>query len=233
MTQANRPIIVFDVNETLLDITYLEPLFIRIFGDKFALREWFSHLIIYSQTMALSGLYAPFHRLASGTLRMMSTMRDIDLKKSDIQELKDRITAMPAHQDVVPALTKLHDAGFELVTLTHSSETSSPTSLERAGIDDFFTHNFNIDDTKKCKPAPGSYHFAAKQMNVNISDLCLVACHLWNTVGAQTAGCFGALITRPNNTVLPLESLPIPHFHAPTLTGVANQIIQHWSMPAE
>ena len=53
MTQDNRPIMVFDVNETLLDITHLEPLFVRIFGNKSVLREWFSHLIIYSQTMTL------------------------------------------------------------------------------------------------------------------------------------------------------------------------------------
>lgn len=231
MTQTNRPIIVFDINETLLDITHLEPLFVRIFGNKCALREWFSHLVIYSQTMTLSGLYAPFNKLGSSTLRMMSTKYDIDMQDSDIKELKERITTMPAHADVVPALTKLQNAGFELATLTNSPKTLS--SLEHAGIDSFFTHNFSVDDVKKFKPAAETYHFAAQQMDVDITDLCLVACHLWNTVGAQTAGCFGALITRPNNTVLPLESLPIPHFHAPTLTGVANQIIQHWDVPAE
>ena len=37
--------IVFDVNETLLDITTLEPLFERVFGDRAVLREWFAQLI--------------------------------------------------------------------------------------------------------------------------------------------------------------------------------------------
>lgn len=228
MIQTSQPIIVFDVNETLLDITYLEPLFVRIFNDKSILRGWFSHLIIYSQTMTLSGLYAPFNQLASGTLRMICTMHDIDIQDSDIQELEERITTMPAHSDVVPALTKLHNAGFELVTLTNSPKTHSPTPLEHAGIDSFFTHNFSIDDVKKFKPAPETYHFVAKQMGAHTSDLCLVACHLWDTVGAQAAGCFGALITRPYNALLPLENLPMPHFNAPTLIDVANQIIQYW-----
>jgi 2-haloacid dehalogenase len=35
-------IIVFDVNETLLDVKALEPHFVRLFGDGRALREWFS-----------------------------------------------------------------------------------------------------------------------------------------------------------------------------------------------
>jgi 2-haloacid dehalogenase len=56
-------IIVFDVNETLLDITTLDPLFDRVFGDRSVLREWFAQLVLYSQTMTLSGLYTPFGEL--------------------------------------------------------------------------------------------------------------------------------------------------------------------------
>ncbi|MBG64910.1 MAG: haloacid dehalogenase, partial [Roseobacter sp.] len=52
--------IVFDVNETLLDIATLEPFFDRVFGNAAVLREWFPELILYSQTVTLSGLYAPF-----------------------------------------------------------------------------------------------------------------------------------------------------------------------------
>jgi 2-haloacid dehalogenase len=35
---AALPLIVFDVNETLLDLQTLEPTFQRIFGDKSAMR---------------------------------------------------------------------------------------------------------------------------------------------------------------------------------------------------
>ena len=63
--------IVFDVNETLLDITTLEPFFDRVFGNATVLREWFAELILYSQTVTLSGLYVPFGDLAGGVLRMV------------------------------------------------------------------------------------------------------------------------------------------------------------------
>ena len=36
-----RPLIVFDVNETLLDLETMEPTFQRIFGEKSAMRLWF------------------------------------------------------------------------------------------------------------------------------------------------------------------------------------------------
>jgi 2-haloacid dehalogenase len=35
---ATRPLIVFDVNETLLDLETMEPTFQRIFGEKSAMR---------------------------------------------------------------------------------------------------------------------------------------------------------------------------------------------------
>ena len=40
-----RPILVFDVNETMLDINALEPHFARAFGDGQVLREWFSTVL--------------------------------------------------------------------------------------------------------------------------------------------------------------------------------------------
>ena len=77
-------IIVFDVNETLLDITTLEPLFDRVFGDRAVLREWFAQLILYSQTMTLSGLYTPFGVLGVGSLRMLASIHGLALADSDI-----------------------------------------------------------------------------------------------------------------------------------------------------
>ncbi len=36
-----RRVIVFDVNETLLDVGVLDPLFDRLFNDASVRREWF------------------------------------------------------------------------------------------------------------------------------------------------------------------------------------------------
>jgi 2-haloacid dehalogenase len=41
MTAAAPSVCVFDVNETLIDIESIAPLFQRLFGDRKALREWF------------------------------------------------------------------------------------------------------------------------------------------------------------------------------------------------
>ncbi|MCV0368839.1 haloacid dehalogenase type II [Filomicrobium sp.] len=221
-------ILVFDVNETLLDITTLEPLFDRVFDDPAILREWFAQLVLYSQTMTLSGLYTPFGELGVGALRMLASIHGKTLVDSDIDELKERMNAMPAHADVVPALAQLRDAGFRLVTLTNSASAASPTPLECAGIAEFFERSFSVDAVQKFKPAPEVYRLVAEKLHVELSDICLIACHVWDTIGAQAAGCRGALITRPHNAVLPAARVPIPDLIAPDLSDLADQIIKRW-----
>ena len=223
-------IIVFDVNETVLDITTLEPLFDRLFGDPSVLREWFAQLILYSQTMTLSGLYTPFGALGVGSLKMVAAIHGVTVADSDIDELRVRMNTMPAHADVAPALTQLRDAGFRLVTLTNSASTSSPTPLERAGLDEFFEHSFSVEAVRKFKPAPETYGLVAEQLGVETSRLCLVACHLWDTIGAQAAGWRGAFITRPHNAMLPAAEVPIPDIIASEMTDLANQIVRRWKV---
>ena len=224
-SDKSLPIIVFDVNETLLDITTLEPLFARLFGNKILLREWFAQLVLYSQTMTLSGLYTPFGELGVSALQMTADIHNVRLIDSDVDELKERMSKMPAHPDVVPALTKLHEAGFRLVTLTNSANSASPTPLEKAGISHFFEQHFSVEQVAKFKPAPETYQMVAHALSVELSDLCLVACHLWDTIGAQAAGCQGAFLTRPHNALLSAPNLPVPDFMAADLTTLAEQII--------
>lgn len=218
-------IIVFDVNETLLDITSLEPLFDRVFDDRSVLREWFAQLILYSQTMTLSGLYTPFGELGVGALRMVADIHQVSIAENDVEELKDRMGSMPAYPDVIPALNRLRDAGFRLVTLTNSASGASPTPLQNAELSHFFEHTFSIEPVEKFKPAPETYRLVAKRMSVETSDLCLVACHLWDTIGAQAAGCRGALVKRPHNAILPAPGVPSPDLIASELTDLADQII--------
>ncbi|MDO6825033.1 haloacid dehalogenase type II [Marinobacter sp. 1_MG-2023] len=225
-TKGFPSIIVFDVNETLLDITTLEPLFDRIFGNPGVLREWFAQLVLYSQTMTLSGLYSPFGELGIGALKMTASIHGVNIADTDVAELKERMSSMPAHPDVLPALTRLQDAGFRMVTLTNSAAGASPTPLEKAGLSHFFERAFSVAEVEKFKPAPDTYRLVAKELGVETSDLCLVACHLWDTIGAQATGCQGAFLKRPYNDILPATNVPVPDLCASDLTGLADEMIK-------
>ena len=62
-------IIVFDVNETLLNVRHWEPLFEEAFGDRAALREWFALLLLHSEVATLAGPYFDFATLARQPVR--------------------------------------------------------------------------------------------------------------------------------------------------------------------
>lgn len=224
---GSRPsVVVFDVNETLLDIEFLAPLFARLFGDGAVMREWFAQMVLYSEAMTLSGTYAPFGAIGAGILRMLGEIKAVPIAAGDIVELRERMQALPAHADVAEAMRALKAAGFRLVTLTNSAPLPDGGPMERAGIAPFFERQFSVDTTRRFKPAPENYRMVAQELGVDVSALCMVAAHAWDTVGAQQAGCAAALVTRPGNTML--DVLPVPDIVGRDLIGVAAEMIRRW-----
>jgi 2-haloacid dehalogenase len=222
-------ILVFDVNETLIDIEAISPFFQRIFGDKKVVREWFNQLILYSDAVTLSGLYATFFSLGQGLLEMLAAIYGVQVKPSDVEELRSRMLTMPAHPDVEPGLKQLRDAGFRMVTCTNSPPNPNGSSpLEHAGLAHFFERQFSIDTVRAFKPAQSVYHMVANGLGVPSSSCCMVAAHVWDTIGAQSAGFAAALLARPGNAPLMVKGLPQPQAVGPDLPAVASQLIKIW-----
>ena len=221
-------ICVFDVNETLLDIEFLTPLFQRLFGDGKVMREWFGQLVLYSEAITLSGPYTPFFSLGQGVLQMLGSIYGVSIVQADIEELRTRMLTMPAHPDVPGGMKQLQDAGFRLVTLTNSPPDPQSSPLKHAGIDGWFERSFSVDRVRRFKPAPQVYHMVAEELDVPPAAICMVAAHVWDTIGAQSVGCSGALVTRSGNAPLPVHGLPQPQAIAPDLPGLATQLIKLW-----
>jgi 2-haloacid dehalogenase len=224
---AQQPIIVFDVNETLLDLETLRPTFDRIFDDPAAMRLWFAGLITYSEALTLAGVYVPFTDIGSAVLRMLATTRGISISNADGAELTDRFASMSPHPEVPAALRRLREHGFRLFTLTDNTLEISGRQLQTAGIIDLFERRFSVDETvRRHKPAPEAYHSVAGALDVDPDDICLVACHVWDTLGALAAGWQAGLILRDGNA--PLEVGPQPNYIADDLDGIADQLIERY-----
>ena len=228
MNDISPSVIAFDVNETLLDITTLEPLFERLFGDARIMRQWFAELILYSEAMTLSGAYAPFGALGAGVLRMVGAIREVPIGDEDTAELAERVGSMPAHPEANAALERLGEAGFRLVTLTNSAPGPDPSPLAKAGLKRFFEQTFSVDPVRRYKPAPETYARVTTALGVEPGAICLVAAHAWDTLGAQRAGAKAALVTRPGNAVLDVPEVPRPDIVAPDLGTVAAEIVSRW-----
>lgn len=178
-------VIVFDVNETLLDIESLNPFFERTFGDARVMRQWFAELILYSQALTLSGSYTPFGQLAVAVLKMIAEIRGVPMQASSVDAFKEHMARLPAHHDAAPALQMLGDAGFRRVTLTNSAPDVGKAVLEKAGLAHYFETQFSVDAVKRFKPAAETYRSVASALDAEAGALRLVAAHTWDTQGAR------------------------------------------------
>jgi 2-haloacid dehalogenase len=223
----DQPIIVFDVNETLLDLESLDPVFTRIFHDPAAMRLWFANLITYSEALTLAGVYVPFTDIGPAVLQMLAATRDVEISASDGAELNDRFATMPPHPEVPAALRRLREHGFRLFTLTDNTLAVSGRQLEHGGIIDLFERRFSVDETvRRHKPAPEAYHSVATALGVDPGGICLIASHVWDTIGAGAAGWQAALILREGNA--PLSVGPQPDYIGKDLDAIADQLIERY-----
>jgi 2-haloacid dehalogenase len=220
----SQRIVVFDVNETLLDLESIQPTFERIFDDVAAMRLWFGHLITYSEALTLAGVYVPFTDIGAAVLRMMASTRGITLDDADTSELTERFATMPPHPEVPDALRRLRGHGFRLFTLTDNTLDISGRQLEHAGVIDLFERRFSVDEgARRHKPAPEAYDSVMQALDVDPGQICLIASHVWDTIGALAAGWQAGLILRTGNA--PLDVGPQPDYIGRDLGAIADQLI--------
>jgi 2-haloacid dehalogenase len=222
---ATNRIVVFDVNETLLDFNVLRPLFLRIFDDPTVLREWFNQVVLYSEALTLAGEYTSSGAVGVAVLNMLAEIKGRTVRPSDLQELNRLTAAMPTYPDTPEALAGLQRSGFRLVTLSNNPTAGVEGQLAAAGVRSFFEKLYSIDDqVHRYKPARESYTWLATQLGASPSDLWLVSCHSFDTIGAASAGYRTALILRPQNAPIGLGKPP--DIIGTDLRTVADRIVQ-------
>ncbi len=225
---SKLPLIVFDVNETLLDLGTMEPIFQRIFGGKDAMRLWFANLIMYSAALTVAGCYVPFTDIGAAVMKMLADTRGIKISDADKKELTERFSTMPPHAEVPGALRKLRDAGFRLFTLTDNLLEVQTRQLTHGGIVDLFERRFSADGVEHHKPSREAYAYVEKELGAKPSDFCLIACHTWDTLGAVAAGWQAALIKRLGNDLLGVG--PQPQLVGNDLNDIADQLIRKYAV---
>ena len=218
-----KKLIVFDVNETLLDLKALDPRFEEIFGNASVRTVWFGQVLRNSLVATITGQYEDFGKIAGSALTMTAQLNKIQLSDEDRAAIMGGIRSLPPHQDVASGLEKLKAAGFRLFTLTNSPPKVVEAQLQNAGLTDFFEKCFSVDTIRKFKPDAEAYRMTAKELDVPEEQICMVAAHDWDVAGAILAGCTAAFIARSGHVLNP--SMPEPDIVGKDLVEVADKII--------
>lgn len=203
-----KGIIVFDVNETLLDVSALAPKFEDTFGDSRALSEWFGQLLITAYVVSMSNAYQDFGACARHALHIVSQRRGHNLSESEVSEIFGGMLSLPPHPEVPESLARLREAGFRLATLTNSAPKALDTQLKNSGLATYFERTLSVDAVRKFKPDPAVYRMAADELGIPIGQMRLVAAHNWDTSGAIRAGSQAAFVARQGMVLGPLDERP-------------------------
>ena len=218
-----KKLIVFDVNETLLDLKALDPQFEEIFGNASVRTVWFGQVLRNSLVATITGQYEDFGKIAGSALTMTAQLHNIQLSEEDRAAIMGGIRSLPPHPDVASGLEKLKVAGFRMFTLTNSPPKVVEAQLQNAGLTDFFEKSFSVDTIQKFKPEAEVYKMTAKELDVPVEQIRLVAAHDWDVAGALIAGCAAAFIARPGHVLNP--SMLEPDILGKDLVEVADKII--------
>lgn len=205
-----RDTVLFDINETTLDLEPLRPRFASAFKSEIALAEWFGRLLQASTVCALTGVKTSFRDLAAAGLDRSAALFGVSLAAEAKDELLTGFSDLQAHPDVIPALRELRRSGRRTVAFSNSSSSLLARQIEGAGLEAHFDALISVEEVGSFKPDARVYRYATEKMDRPPDEVRLVAAHDWDVHGALSAGLLGAFIAR--------SSIPYhPAYRRPTV----------------
>ena len=216
-------LLVFDVNETLSDMSPMAARFEDVGAPASLADAWFAGLLRDGFALTVGGENPAFAELAADGLRDRLSAgglnRDLD---AAIEHIMTGFSDLGVHPDVAEGLRRLADLGVRLVTLSNGSAGIAARRLADAGVDDCFEAFLSVEQAGLWKPAPGAYAYALERCHVRAGDAMLVAVHPWDTDGARRAGLSSAWLNRGGGRY-PTYFLS-PTLEAASLTELAHQL---------
>ncbi len=201
-------LLIFDVNETLLDMDPLRDSVNKALNEKRGFDIWFPTLLQYSLVETITKNYYDFSEIAEATLKMTAQSLDVELSEDQIKKALAPITKLKAYPEVEKSLEALKKNGFKLIALSNGKPEVLQEQLRFAKIHQFFDEVLSVEEVKNYKPHASTYHYAYSSVNILPEDTMLIAAHGWDIAGAKRAGIQAAFIKRLGKSLYPLALEP-------------------------
>lgn len=229
-TSGLPAVILFDVNETLSDMSPMAQRFVDVGAPAHLATTWFAALLRDGFALTAAGSTAPFAQLGAGVLRVsLGNLGNHTLNRTideAIEHIMGGFGQLSVYEDVKDGIPALAGLDTRLFTLSNGAVSVAQRLLERAGIGEHFERLLSVEDAGVWKPAPGAYAYAAQQCGVEPVEMMLVAVHPWDIDGAHRAGLATAWINRTGATYP-------DYFSAPTLEATSvhhlAQLLSSWT----
>ena len=208
-------VLLFDVNETLSDLSGMVQRFTDVGAPGHLAATWFAGVLRDGFALAVGGTSAPFAAVAAAGLRGLLTGLPLDRALEDaVTHVLAGFDQLDVHPDVPDGIRALADRGLRLVTLSNGATQVAAGLLDRAGVAERFERLLSVEAAGVWKPAAGAYAHALEQCGVEAAAAMLVAVHPWDVDGAGRAGLATVWLNRNGG--------PYPdHFRRPDLEVAA------------
>ncbi|ODA70569.1 Haloacetate dehalogenase H-2 [Streptomyces sp. AVP053U2] len=198
MPRHNARVLVFDINETLSDMSPLENRFEEIGAPPHMFRLWFASVLRDGFALTAAGTFEEFSAVAREGVRAL--LPSVPGWSGDIEEAAGHVlegfSLLEVHPDVPQGVRALRGMGLRMVTMTNGSSQLTERLLSRAGLMECFETHLDVSGPRRWKPAPAAYQYVVEQAGVRPDEAVLVAVHPWDIDGAQRAGLDGAWLRR-------------------------------------
>lgn len=201
MTTATPPalerrprLLLFDVNETLSDMTHLGDRFVEVGVPPHLAAPWFAGLLRDGFAMTVTGQNPSFAEVAQASLH--TVLHDKANVEAATRHVMAGFLELPLHEDVPDGIRALAGLDLRLATLSNGSADVAEGLFERGRIRDRFERVLSVEDAPAWKPASSAYAYALRECGVAAEDAMLVAVHPWDVHGAKAAGLRAAFIDR-------------------------------------
>lgn len=182
-------IIVFDVNETLSDMSPMADRFAEVGAPAALAKLWFATLLREGFALAAAGDNGAFADIGTDALRGLLSGAPLNRELGEaVQHIMDGMASLALHPDVPDGIRALKQAGHRLCTLSNGSAAIAERLFETAGLRGDFEAVLSVEDAPAWKPARAAYDYAGTMCNTETSRMLLVAVHPWDLHGAAKAG---------------------------------------------
>jgi 2-haloacid dehalogenase len=149
-----KAVLVFDVNETLLDLSVLDPFFAQAFGRPHVRAAWFLTMQTVWMTGTVTGGFAPFDKIADAALEITAIREQVTLSRDARTAIVQALETLPPYPEAEAALTRMRDAGLRLAALTNNTRRGARAQLTHARLFGLFERVMSVEEVNGTSPPP-------------------------------------------------------------------------------
>ena len=201
--------VAFDLNGTLLDPAGVVP------GEPELGRRALTEAVVLAMATTVVGEYRDFSDFVAAALGRR-------LDGAELDAAVKRASTLPPFPDAERALGRLAEAGMRIAVVTNSAGEAAHEALAAAGLRDAVEVVVGADAVGGFKPDLRVYRAAEERLEAGGQEICLVAAHAWDLLGASHAGWRTAWVGHLEGRLT--TTISEPDVAAPTLEQAAEGV---------